>query len=367
MIVRTNPVTRPMPTFGIFGTTVPRVTPVGRPVYIDSIQILGFMPLTCVTQHSRLKAFSQCDCRDWKDDDCYMNPVFGDSTGDFNLLKNDKSSFLLEYPWFYQNQFDDPTRYFFELEEWNGTEWLLTTLLDNNDFGVLKKLGTMCIKHWTEYTIDWQKVIMRFGEGLYRFRVNNSIFGFGSTYVSEPFCLKEWSCKAANKTVRWEASITGGRVGSIVDDQRVFELCCMQSQDAFGNVTWNDSIRMYGFFGREKTEYERENIEYQNGEVVKVRDEAIQKFEFESALLPKYLHDRLKAYGNMADQLLVSDYNWNNSDYEIDQRRVVCEGSYEPQYDVNTRYSLVKAVYAEGFKNVIRDKCCVPKGPIAQS
>lgn len=362
MIRIINPSTNRMPLFGVYGTTVPRFTPAAKPAYIDAIQILGFVPLTCVTSSTRLAAFSQCDCRDWRDDQCYINPVFGDSTGQTDLRKNDYSSFTLEYPFFYNNQWQDPTTSAFQLEQFIAGAWKGKAMLNNNTYGTFYGLGTMCITNWTEFTVDWQKVIMAFGEGLYRIRVDNNIFGRGSTYVSEPFCLKEWSCKGADKTVRWEAIIRGGRVGSITDDQRVFDLCCerLNDQKKIITQTWTDSIRVYGFFGREKTEYERENIEYQNGEVVKVRDEAIQKFEYESAALPKYLHDRFKAYGIMADELRVSDYSWNNSDYEIDRKRVVCEGSYEPQYHEDTRYSWVKVVFAEGFKNVIRDKCCPP-------
>jgi hypothetical protein len=181
--------------------------------------------------------------------------------------------------------------------------------------------------------------------------------GSGSL-VSEPFCLKEWSCSGTDVTVRWESKITGGRIGSITDDQRVFDFCCQNPLNGISAVTWYDSIRVYGFFGKEKTEYERLLIEYQNGEVVQVRNEAIQKFEYESALQPKWVHDRLKAYGLMADTLLVSDYNWNNADYEVDQKGVVCDGSYEPDYNENTRYSNVKVQFKERIQNVIRDKCC---------
>ena len=368
MIVTTNGNSNPMPTFGRYKSTGINITlpwlnphPTPRPRYIDSVQVLGFIPLTCITQHSRLKAFSQCDCRDWKDDDCYINLVFGDSSGQYNPYKNDKSNFILEYPFLYQFQWSNPALSFFELEEWSGTNWFTTTTLNNDSFGIYNGLGTMCIPNWSQFKIDWQKVIMQFGEGLYRFRVNNNIFGAGSIYVSEPFCLKEWNCKDANKTVRWDATISGGRIGSITDDKRIFNLCCnkfINDTTTITSQTWQDSVRVYGFFGKETTDYERVNIEYQNGEVIKIRDEAIQKFEYETALLPKYLHDRFKAYGIMADELYVSDYNWNNSDYEINTRRVVCDGAYAPEYDKHTRYSKATVVFKEGFQNVIRDKCC---------
>lgn len=366
MITTLNGNSNRPPTFGVQGGTVPIYTPQGaaRPV-LTATQIAGLVPLVCIDQDPRLPAFSKCDCREWTNDDCYINPVFATLTGT-DPLKNDHNMFLLEYPFAYAYQWNNPALSIFSIEEWNGSQWITTTTLTSNVYGTYYNFGSLCIKNWKGFNIDWQLILQRFGEGLYRFRatsITNTKAGTTSL-VSEPFCLKEWSCAGTDVTVRWETTISGGRLGSIVDDQRVFEFCCVSPVPGADvapqllAVTWKDQIRVYAFFGRETTEYERVNIEYANGEVIKVRDEAIQKFEYESALQPKWVHDRLKAYGMMADQLYITDYNWNNSDYEIDKKRVVCDGSYEPQYNKNTRYSNVKVQFKEGFQNVIRDKCC---------
>lgn len=383
MIQTLNNNSNPQPDFGVQASTVPIYTPTGTIINVLApVQIMGLVPLICPTQDTRLPAFSKCDCREWTNDDCYINPVFA-STTDIDPLKNDHNMFLLEYPFFYQYQWTNTNALFF-LQEWDGTQWIQTTQLIDSTYGTYYNFGSLCIPNWKGFDIDWRKILIAFGEGLYRFSVISITLGSFSLLVSEPFCLKEWSCAGTDVTVRWEATMNGGRIGSIVDDQRVFEFCCqmalpvnpMTPDDpgfpllpqpaAGGSVLWRDQLRVYAFFGREKTEYERVNVEYRNGEIIQVRNEAIQKFEYESALQPKWIHDRLKAYAFMADELYVTDYNWNNSDYEIDKKRVTCDGSYEPEYNINTRYSNVKVAFKEGFQNVIRDKCCdtQKRGPL---
>lgn len=362
MITTINNNSNPQPAFGVQASTVSIYTPQGRVAQVQSpVQVVGLVPLVCQDQDSRLPPFSKCDCREWINDDCYINPVFA-STSDTDPLKNDHNMFLLEYPFYYAYQWSAGYN-LFTLHKWDGATWALTTVLVNNTYGTYYNFNSLCIKNWTGFDIDWRSVLIAFGEGLYRMEAQYSIFGSGGKLVTEPFCLKEWSCEGTDVTVRWECTFVGGRVGSITDDRRVFEFCCLGSSEPgtplkVTPVTWSDQIRVYAFFGREKTEYEREQVEYNDGEIVQVRNEAIQKFEYESALQPKWVHDRLKAYAFMADYLYVTDYNWNNSDYEIDKKRVVCDGEYAPEYNENTRYSNVKVQFKEGYQNVIRDKCC---------
>ena len=359
MITTINTNSNPQPAWGIHQSSSPIFTPTGRTGLVSApVQIAGLVPLICPDQDPRLPAFSKCDCREWINDDCYINPVFA-SISDNNPLKNDHNMFFLEYPFFFTFLWQTPALSQMGIEEWDGTQWLLTTNLNNNTYGFFYDFDDLCISNWKGFDIDWQLILITFGEGLYRFRIDYDVFGNTGILVSEPFCLKEWSCEGINNTVRWESTIIGGRLGSIVDDKKLFEYCCTK-KGTTGGLTLRDQIRVYGFFGHEKTEYERLNVEYMNGEIVQVRNEAIQKFEYESALQPKWVHDRLKAYCLMADEIYVTDYNWNNADYDIKKKRVTCDGSYEPEYNINTRYSNVKVPFKEGFQNVIRDKCCSP-------
>lgn len=391
--LNSNPRGRPP---GIQASTVPTYTPRGMVSNVlKPLQIVGLVPLICPDQDPRLPPFSKCDCREWTNDDCYINPVFASLT-DSDPLKNDSSMFLTEFPFFYVYQWNAVNDSLFTIQEWDGSAWITTTTFVADTYGTYYNFQKLCVENWKGIEINWRKILIAFGEGLYRVQLGYSIFGKTGTLVSEPYCLKEWSCKGTDVTVRWEASIIGGRIGSIVTDCAVFDFCCLAKADTIeiihheayytweivggdyiqvfhaaydetviihhpgGAASWRDQIRVYAFFGKEKTEYERINVEYQKGEIVQVRNEAIQKFEYESALQPKWVHDRLKAYAFMADELYATDYNWNNSDYEIDKKAVTCDGSYEPEYNENTRYSNVKVQFKERCQNVIRDRCCTP-------
>lgn len=363
MITTLNRNSNPQPSFGIQASTVPIYTPQGKVVQVTTpVQIVGLVPLTCNTEDPRMPAFTKCDCREWANDDCYINPVFGTTLG-IDPNKNDHSMFLIEFPFLYSYQWNDPTASLMQLQKYDGASWSNVTSLTDDTYGTYYGFNSLGIRNWKGFNIDWRLVLIAFGEGMYRFRVQYTFFTTSGIMVSEPFCLKEWSCAGTDVTVRWECVIEGGVIGSIVDDKRLFKFCYFNPKfDDANSVRWVDMIRVYAFFGKEKTEYKRVNVEYANGEVIQVRNEAIQTFEYESALQPKWVHDRLKAYAFMSDELYATDYNWNNSDYEIDRKRVTCDGSYEPEYHKDTRFSFVKVQFKEGFQNVIREKCCtMPK------
>lgn len=134
-----------------------------------------------------------------------------------------------------------------------------------------------------------------------------------------------------------------------------------------GPVNWYDSIRVNGFFGREEKEYERNNIKYHTGIVNKIRDEAIRKFKWRSfgntadnpgRGLPFWFHDRFSVYGLMADDLLVSDYNYNNSDYNLKRYCVQADTGYSPEYKGNSRYSNVELDFKSKKQTLARNRCC---------
>lgn len=368
MIKTYNAALNPVPNFGASISTNPGATKaavVAPTVY--PVQWVGFVPLVCCTPTSADGVFSACDCRTWPDDDCYINPVFASST-DTAVLKNDKNSFLLEYPFYYQYLWNNNANSSFKLQKWTGAAWTTVGQLNSNTYGTYYNFGDLCIKQLKGYQLEWRKVLLNHGEGMYRVRVDSIIFLSSTCLVSEPFCLSEWTCHGVDKTVRWEAYIEGGRIGSITDPKKLFIFCCTSpGKDGLpatmSPVTWYDSIRLYGIFHAEKSRYEKVEYEYDDGTKKQHKNEIIQRFEWRSAALPKYLHDRFKTYANMADRLYVSDFNRANPDYEIDQILVTCVGEYAPEPvmvkgEVRSRLNMVVVEYEEGIQNVIRDTCC---------
>lgn len=195
------------------------------------------------------------------------------------------------------------------------------------------------------------------GSGAFWTKTSTTTINYTSTLtgclISEPFKLLPFDCNAANYTVKFETNLTG-----IIGDKRIDYLL----YDLTG-FTLYDSIRLYGFFGDEKATYKEVNLQWgrpQLGLIQKVRDEMISQFEFRCERpMPKYIHDRLKAYGVMADQLWVSDYNTFNADYEIKQMLVVKNGEYTPTYfeDKGSRYLIAKMNFNKGVQSSIKTDC----------
>lgn len=298
------------------------------------IQLLGFVPLT---------QCSATECRDWNDD-CYVNRVFGTVSETLSTYENDINTFMVN----------------------NTLDWRSIPVLQkkNEASGVWSDVANLSSTYGTFYNngdipghqkytgirLNWGAVLSLHGSGYYRVKFNLYAPNVGLTdcLISEQFYLLPFSCKAADRTVKFEITTTG-KVGSIDIDGYVYDIC-----DYF----FFDSIRVPGFFGYETTQYEEIQLEYQTGLIDQVRDEAIQKFKFFGRPMPKYLHDRLKSYGLMANKLLVSDYNYNNSDYSIRQKQVVKAGGYEPKYDKTTRLSSVTVDFREGIQGVIKSTSC---------
>jgi hypothetical protein len=216
------------------------------------------------------------------------------------------------------------------------------------------------------FILSWQAVLAAFGPGTYIFYVGGGTTIDLPSYClsSSPFCLKAFDCYACDSTVKFEANYDGGNFGSVTTQGQSWSLCCTQS----GNVAqvsgsssfpWADSIRFYGEFGYETAEFERDFVKYATGIINKVRDEAIKKFMLKTEKLPTWLHERFYAYGLMADQLYVSDYNINNPNYNYKHFWVVADGNYTPQYTNWSRYSKIQDLaFKEGDQFVFRDRCC---------
>jgi hypothetical protein len=308
--------------------------------------------------NTELLSCTYSDCRDYKGgNDCYINPVFADPYSDSELT-NDKSSFLFFYPFTTTSEFTNSSLSRFYIEKNVSGTWGTTTLLTGSTYGTYYDFQSLSQDGYKGFIIHWKNVYNLLGEGVYRFKAISEIYGTTSCVVSPPYCLKIYSCHGTNGTVKFEANITGkiGKKSGSTESQ-VVDLASQSQLTDLTGIDWYMSIRVPGFFGNEKTEYETINIEYENGQINNVRDEAIQKYEFNSGRLPKYVHDQLKVYMFMANRLRVTDFNHNNSDYFVNQKEVVREGGYEPEYNIHSRLSKVKVVFKDRIQNLIKVIC----------
>ena len=314
----------------------------------SAIQILGLTPLT------------DCDATECRvfNGDCYINPVFGSTGVDIATYENDLQPFYIEDTMrrvtvFTLQKLD--TR----LKVWEDVAVIGSTLpalypIDST-YGDFYTYGFWSTHpYYLGVQINWGHVLTNDGTGIYRLMVESPAVvdtkpkPYPYCKVSEPFNLMIFDCNRAHGTAKFEV-IQSGKIGSIDEDYVVFDIC---------DIKLYDSIRQKGFFGLEKTGYDEVLLEYQNGLIDRVRDEAVQKFTWASKPMPKYIHDRFKSYGMMSDYLYVSDYNKNNADYNIDHKMIVKSAGYEPEYPRGSRLSWVKTEFKEGVQGVIKSSAC---------
>lgn len=316
-----------------------------------------------------------CDCRSYgadsqPDDKQFLLPVFAtqDCT---DIYHNDYNTWLIKYPSTYNaiSQGD------FKLQKLINGTWSTAVVLNNSTYGTpynnnFFSNNTQCENvNYCGYDLDWRAVLMNQGEGQYRLYVSGYYAGQENAYCfySPPFCLREYECNDVNGTMKFEANYAGGNFGSVTKQGNSWTLCCTQTSFNSANQTviaslpikWRDSIRFFGFFGREGYEPVRDTIKYATGEIKKVRDEVVKIFDCETSQMPMWFHQRIVSYGFMADQLFASDYNVNNDSYEYKRLWVVSDSEYKPLHKGFTRYPKARQLkFKEGLQYVFRDRCC---------
>lgn len=323
-------------------------TGVAQELTVLPIQLAGFIPLTDCSAE---------ECRTYNGQ-CYKNKVLGSYNINSSTYENDLSTFFLydamrRIANFTLQKLDE------RLQVWNDQALIGSTypLLYpfSPSYGTFYGYGYFTTHpNYMGVQINWGNVLTVSGPGVYRLKVvaPSNIAGFPAAFpycmTSEAFTLLLFDCEVADRTAKFEAN-NSGKLGSHLSNGTTYDLC---------NATFYDSIRLPGFFGHKKGGYDRVQLEYQNGLIDPVRDENILKYQWLSRFLPQYIHDRFMAYGMMADSIFVSDYNYNNSDYNIRKKRIVADGGYEPVYNAMNRLSDVKVDFKEGIQSIIKSTSC---------
>lgn len=361
----------PIATIPVVSHTVPgqvkgvggKVPTYSRPplIRVDPIQVVGLVPL---------HPCGETECRSMPEPDCCPRRlVFG---GDGILANSnvapsyerDFNNFMIDLAIYGANSGATCT---IVLQKCSGrATWANVATLNNGTYGVFTPLNVLTNhKTYTGYLVNWSKVLALQGAGIYRIKFSTAMRTKFGCLQSDEFDLRKFNCNIAHGTVKFEAFIKG-QIGSATTQGKVFDVCGINthfiSTATKGTATgYYDSVRLPGFFGYEKIkEYLEIILEYQTGLQERIRDEAIQSFTFFSNYFKKELHDRLKIYALMSDRLLVSDYNINNSDYNIRQLPIIKSGAYEPVYLDNKRRRLSKVTveFKAGVQHIIKSLCC---------
>lgn len=313
------------------------------------IQVIGFVPLV------------PCDpteCR-FYEGDCYFNPAFGSAGVNGSSYENDVQPFYI-YDEMHRKTFWSMQKLNITMGKWEDIARVGATIgvPTSSSYGTFYTYGTWPLfPKYQGYQVNWGHVLTMNGPGKYRVKVETASTSYTAPQpfpyclASEPFDVQWWDCERANGTVKFEA-YQSGRIGSITQDGYVFNLC---------GVSFYDSLRHPGFFGHEKSSDDEILLEFQSGRIERVRDESIQKFTYSSRPMPKYIHDRFKMYGRLSDDLYVSDYNWNNADYDLRRKGIVKASGYEPIYPKRSRLATVKTEFKERIQGAIKSSSCPPR------
>lgn len=290
-----------------------------------------------------LPKFSASSC-------CYELPVFAEVvfTKDFN---NDKSAAGL---WFYDNAFSNADM---ELEKYQNGSWTKVADLIDDTYGEYYGFGFFINNKQEKamgYLIHWKLVLSGLGAGKYRVKtVETNIFGTTNKYSLE-WTLKAYNSDIVNNTVRiswWMNGITGDST----NDQRVRD---------FGALDWFNEIRLpKALFWGTTSEYEKDYVQYQNGQRVWIQDERTRSYKFELVQAPAYIHELLSGEVFQADTIMMTDYNGDNPALDKDCNPVLVEkyvklsSSYEPNWIYRSKYANVELTFINEYQNFIRKRC----------
>lgn len=266
--------------------------------------------------------FCSCDCID-------IETVFTDEIGT-DAYTNDKSSFLFR-------RYAPADTVAFEL--WKAG--VKVADIADSTYGDYYDFGDFAAQlNYKGLILDWFKVWQAFGYGKYTLKTNQVLIGEAINIESRIFHLLPYSVYSAHNTVKVESWQTGNIVSNAFDYTDLLE------------GGWYSSYRFEGRFGQKTAILEADNYIDSGYIKTQIQDKIRTEFTLESNLLPTSIANVLIYDSMLANVILVSDYNLDNT--EKFDRVSVYPTSFETRYPVNSK----KAVYVVKFEgktqNVIK-------------
>lgn len=243
--------------------------------------------------------------------------ALADNSGD--PLKNDKAGFL----WWFNDTINAAQ---LTLQKWSGSAWVDVAVLVDNTYGTnyaFEFFTNEQGENFIGYQLEWALVLDAEGEGSYRvICATTDYLAATNTLYSYEYCLKTYSPARANGTIRIEYYNNGVLGRSDVDE--MFK--------DFGDLNWYNAFRLNGWFGFPKYQYEKTNIQYNNGQILNVTHEQTPRYELQLKMQPDFVHEALRIDAVMSDAILITDYN-NYSPKNYVSKRVIHDGNYEPDWN----------------------------------
>jgi len=280
-------------------------------------QILGLVPCQPISENP---CFQESQCM----------PVFATFAGIFER-ENDKSAFLFQMP-------RRAAHSSFKLQKYNHGTNLFEEVatLDTNAYGTFYQTGTLIpYAKYSGYLIDWQKVLIDFGRGYYRFVVQaddlpNPPFDYLFSY---PFKLEVFTCEAANGTFYFEHTFKK-EIRNLLKqkyDNRIVNFDTVNLANG-----WYDRCRYYGMVGREQYEKNPTFVKpADNSNRLAYTENIIKKdIQFESN--NNEILRRASVYGFDGTNIYVTDNNLNNTK-AYEKIEVIFDSVEQAEYFNRTR------------------------------
>jgi hypothetical protein len=270
------------------------------------------------------KGFTDC---------CYQNLVFADSTG--IETQNDINSFIFKV-----NRTTDVVTY----KLYKGGVFLAD--ITGTTYGTIYPVNSILYyedqKFLAGLTIEWAKVYAAHGAGVYFIRATvTPVSGTATVADTINYTLWLYSDEKADKSIRIESIMNGYMLRSGIN---------------YTGLQFVDMIRVRGFFGRFQPEIETTNdiFETLEGQKKVVKQRKVQRsdiYELETLPLPKCIMEKITDYHFFADTLMITDFNFNNYDYNLLKKRVYLHENFELIYTDTSRYAYLRAKVKEQIKD----------------
>jgi hypothetical protein len=188
-------------------------------------------------------------------------------------------------------------------------------------------------RSYVSYELDFKKVLTVLGAGTYQIKaVESMIVGADLNTFDFAFCVAQYTAKRADKTIRLQFSNSG----TITDRFNEAETVSFPSN-------FNSQLRVWGFFGKDNSEYVIERTKYNNKKLIDISNKRTPKYSLSIRQVPQDVHDFISINVLQSEQIEISDYNRNNSKRHINTA-VSNPGAYNPE---DNEINLLKSVKVE--------------------
>ena len=314
--------------------------------YLRTKRISQFMKGNPQQIPLREEPIDLCNCCDF--DKRYVHPVVAD-TSDSDTFKNDYTSQLFEVQ-------DTSATLVYRLQKYSGTSFVNTVILSSTEGTVYSPGIFTDYPLFAGYKLSWQPILTSYGEGIYRIKTTITTFGTSEIFYSDAYCLKTYSEYSTDKTLRFEWNNNG--IITYADDDF--------TRIDYGNINWQEMIRVVGSFGYSQDEQETVDISFYSGEALniqRIHDKTNYKYKFKSGYYPFNIHSILKNIAFKSNSLVVTTYGkLEKKSYE---RKAIIKDSngYSPKYDyVYKKWYNVGIDFKDKYEDLGSRKNCDESG-----